>query len=66
MFADEPTGNLDEETADNVTGLLFDINKEEGTTLVLVTHNMDLAENTDRILQLKGGKLIADKQLKAV
>ncbi len=66
MFADEPTGNLDEETAENVTGLLFEINREEGTTLVLVTHNMVLAENTDRILQLKGGKLIADKQLKAV
>jgi len=66
MFADEPTGNLDEETANNVTSLLFEINKQEGTTLVLVTHNMDLAEHTDRILQLKGGKLIADKQLKAV
>ncbi len=66
MFADEPTGNLDEETANTVTSLLFEINREEGTTLVLVTHNMDLAEHTDRILQLKGGKLIADKQLKAV
>jgi len=66
MFADEPTGNLDEETADTVKKLLFEINREEGTTLVLVTHNTELAENTDRILQLKGGKLIADKQLRAV
>jgi len=66
LFADEPTGNLDEETADNVTEILFDVNREQGTTLVLVTHNTDLAEHTDRILQLKGGKLIADKQLKAV
>ena len=66
LFADEPTGNLDEETADHVTEILFDINKEEETTLVLVTHNMELAEHTDRILQLKGGKLIADKHLKAV
>lgn len=66
MFADEPTGNLDEETADTITELLFEINKESGTTLVLVTHNMELAEHTDRILQLKGGQLIADKQLKAV
>lgn len=66
MFADEPTGNLDEETANKVTSLLFDINREEGTTLVLVTHNMELAAHTDRILQLKGGKLIADKQLRVV
>jgi len=66
LFADEPTGNLDEETAEHVTDILFDVNKEQGTTLVLVTHNTDLAENTDRILQLKGGKLIADKQLKVV
>jgi len=62
LFADEPTGNLDEETADRVTQLLFDLNKEQGTTLVLVTHNMELAENTQRILQLKGGKLIADRK----
>jgi len=66
MFADEPTGNLDEETANTITNLLFEINREKGTTLVLVTHNMELAENTDRILQLKGGRLIADKQLKVV
>ena len=66
LFADEPTGNLDAETADHVTEILFDVNREQGTTLVLVTHNTDLAEHTDRILQLKGGKLIADKQLKAV
>jgi len=66
LFADEPTGNLDEETAEHVTEILFDVNREQGTTLVLVTHNTDLAEHTDRILQLKGGKLVADKQLKAV
>lgn len=66
LFADEPTGNLDEDTAQQVTDLLFSINKEQSTTLVLVTHNMELAEHTNRILQLRGGKLIADKQLKAV
>jgi putative ABC transport system ATP-binding protein len=66
MFADEPTGNLDEETASTISDLLFEINRESNTTLILVTHNMELAENTDRILQLKGGQLIADKQLKAV
>lgn len=63
LFADEPTGNLDEETAKTVTDLLFKINREEGTTLVLVTHNLQLAENTNRILQLKGGKLISDQHL---
>ena len=62
LFADEPTGNLDEETADIVTNLLFNINKEEKTTLVLVTHNMELAEHTERIIQLKGGKLVADRK----
>jgi len=66
LFADEPTGNLDEETAEHLTDILFEINREQGTTLVLVTHNTDLAAHTDRILQLNGGKLIADKQLKAV
>ncbi|GAA0894192.1 ABC transporter ATP-binding protein [Fulvivirga kasyanovii] len=67
LFADEPTGNLDEETAHKVTELLFDINQSEGTTLVLVTHNLDLAEHTERILQLKGGKLVSDqKSMKAI
>ena len=66
LFADEPTGNLDEETAENITELIFELNKEHNTTLVLVTHNMQLAEMTDRILLLKAGKLVEDKQLKAV
>lgn len=63
LFADEPTGNLDEETATMITDLLFNINKENGTTLVMVTHNMNLANFTSRILQLKGGDLVADKSL---
>ncbi|UII20658.1 ABC transporter ATP-binding protein [Fulvivirga ligni] len=66
LFADEPTGNLDEETAEKVTDLLFNINKQEGTTLVMVTHNLELAEHTERILQLKGGKLVSDRKSKAV
>ncbi len=65
LFADEPTGNLDEETADKVTELLFSINKELGTTLVMVTHNLQLAEHTGRILKLKGGKIIEDKAIPA-
>lgn len=61
LFADEPTGNLDEETAEIITDLLFKINKENKTTLVMVTHNLALANFTNRILQLKGGHLISDK-----
>ena len=60
LFADEPTGNLDGETAEIVSELLFQINKEENTTLVLVTHNLQLAENTGRILKLERGELIED------
>jgi putative ABC transport system ATP-binding protein len=63
LFADEPTGNLDEETAEKITDLLFSINKELGTTLVLVTHNLQLAAHTGRILKLKGGKIMEDKTL---
>lgn len=60
LFADEPTGNLDQETGETIESLIFNLNKELGTTLVLVTHDHDLAKRTDRILQLKGGKLIKD------
>ena len=60
LFADEPTGNLDEETAEGVTHLLFGINREMSTTLVMVTHNLELAGKTGRILKLHGGKLIED------
>ncbi|MTI38911.1 ABC transporter ATP-binding protein [Fulvivirga lutimaris] len=62
LFADEPTGNLDEETADKVQNLLFDLNKQEGTTLIMVTHNLELASFTDRILRLKGGRVISDEK----
>lgn len=66
LFADEPTGNLDEETADHVTNLLFSLNQEEKTTLVLVTHNLELAKKTERVLQMKGGKIVEEKYLKVV
>ncbi|UTW62423.1 ABC transporter ATP-binding protein [bacterium SCSIO 12741] len=62
LFADEPTGNLDEDSGDNIEQLLFNLNREFGTTMVLVTHNLQLANRTDRIIRLKGGKLIADEQ----
>ncbi len=59
LFADEPTGNLDPETHDVVEKLIFDLNKEAGTTLVLVTHDHELAAKTQRILKLKGGRVVA-------
>jgi putative ABC transport system ATP-binding protein len=57
LFADEPTGNLDAETSDKVERLLFDLNKELGTTLVMVTHDMELANKTQRMLRLKNGRV---------
>ena len=63
LFADEPTGNLDEENASNLTDLIFEMNREEKTTLVLVTHNLELAKKTERILQMKGGKLIQERMI---
>lgn len=60
LFADEPTGNLDAETSEKVVKLLFDLNKEAGTTLVLVTHDLELAAKTQRIIKIKGGKIISD------
>ncbi|UJH67750.1 ABC transporter ATP-binding protein [Allomuricauda sp. SCSIO 65647] len=61
LFADEPTGNLDEETGDKVVQLLFDLNQEAGTTLVIVTHDVELAQRTGRILRLKGGKILSNE-----
>ncbi|MEL6560089.1 MAG: ABC transporter ATP-binding protein [Bacteroidota bacterium] len=60
LFADEPTGNLDEETSNSIEELIFEINKEAGTTLVIVTHDLELAAKTDRRIRLKGGKIISN------
>jgi putative ABC transport system ATP-binding protein len=57
LFADEPTGNLDGETGALVEELLFDLNRESGTTLVLVTHNLELARKTDRIYKIHQGSV---------
>ncbi|MFS4494640.1 ABC transporter ATP-binding protein [Maribacter sp. 2308TA10-17] len=61
LFADEPTGNLDEETGEKVIQLLFELNKEAGTTLVIVTHDLDLAKRTQRILRLRGGRILTNE-----
>jgi len=63
LFADEPTGNLDEETGQIVEDLLFELNAEKQTTLVIVTHDLELANKTDRIIKLKGGKIISDQSI---
>lgn len=57
LFADEPSGNLDEETGQKVMSLLFDLVKQSGTTLVLVTHDPELAHSCQRIIHLEHGKL---------
>lgn len=63
LFADEPTGNLDGETAEKVSDLLFELNEAAGTTLVLVTHNLELAQRTQRIITLKAGSIGSDENL---
>lgn len=57
LFADEPTGNLDRQTGDKIADLLFSLNREHGTTLILVTHDTQLAARCDRRLRLQDGKL---------
>ncbi|MBO0206701.1 ABC transporter ATP-binding protein [Vibrio sp. Vb0877] len=57
LFADEPTGNLDHQTADKVIELLFDLNEQHGTTLILVTHDGHLASRCDRIYRMEAGEL---------
>ncbi|MGB3342849.1 MAG: ABC transporter ATP-binding protein [Aequorivita sp.] len=61
LFADEPTGNLDEETGEKIIQLLFNLNEEAGTTLMIITHDLDLAARTQQILRLKGGKILTNE-----
>ncbi|MEO6683300.1 MAG: ABC transporter ATP-binding protein [Ginsengibacter sp.] len=61
LFADEPTGNLDAETSEKIVDLIFGLNREAGTTLVLVTHNNELAAKTQRIIHLKKGQIFSDE-----
>lgn len=60
LFADEPTGNLDGDTAALVAEMLFDLNRTAGTALVLVTHDLELATRCGRIVRLKGGRQVSD------
>ena len=63
LFADEPTGNLDAETSEKIIKLLFDLNKDAGTTLIIVTHDLDLAARTNRIIKIKGGEIITKESI---
>ncbi|HIG75789.1 MAG TPA: ABC transporter ATP-binding protein [Bacteroidetes bacterium] len=60
LFADEPTGNLDEATGDRVEALLFELNREAGTALVVVTHDLQLAARCDRQIRLRGGRVVSE------
>jgi putative ABC transport system ATP-binding protein len=57
LFADEPTGNLDQNTGETIVNLLFKMNDETRTTLVLVTHDLDLAARCDRVLHMDTGRI---------
>lgn len=61
LFADEPTGNLDAETGELIEDLIFELNRDRGTTLVLVTHDLSLAKKCQRIIRLKNGKIFKDE-----
>jgi len=63
VLADEPTGAVDTETAEQLLGLMRGLNREEGVTFVLVTHDLDLAAHTDRVIRLRDGRVIADERL---
>jgi putative ABC transport system ATP-binding protein len=63
LFADEPTGNLDAETGGHVIDLMLELNREAGTTLVLVTHDADLASRSHRLIRLSSGRITSDEKV---
>jgi putative ABC transport system ATP-binding protein len=63
LFCDEPTGNLDDDNARVMLDLVFGLNRERGTTLVLVTHNHELARRCARIIRLRGGAVVGDEKV---
>lgn len=64
LFADEPTGNLDSANADKVAALLLDLQRERGVSLVLVTHDVELAGRCQRIVKLSDGHIVEDRRVK--
>ena len=65
LFADEPTGNLDSRTGENVIELMFELNRDSSTTLILVTHDKSLAARCDRIIGLDAGHMVSDNKAAA-
>jgi putative ABC transport system ATP-binding protein len=65
LFCDEPTGNLDGDNAASMVELIFGLNRERGTTLVMVTHNDELAGRCQRVLRLRGGAVVSDERASA-
>ena len=61
LFADEPTGNLDADTGATIEELIFELNETAGTTLMVVTHNLELASRTGRVIKLRGGEVVSDE-----
>jgi len=66
LLADEPTGNLDGATGEQVIELMFDLRRQFGTTLVLITHDAALAARTDRVIRLGDGRIVADERRPAL
>lgn len=66
LFADEPTGNLDTATGDSIQQLIFSLNKDLNTTLVLVTHDLQLAQKANRIIHLKAGEVVKDETVQTL
>lgn len=62
LFADEPTGNLDAETAREIVRLIFDLNATNGTTLMLVTHDPELTQQASRVISIRGGRMVSDSR----
>jgi len=62
LFADEPTGNLDKVTGERVIDLLFSLNRDKGTTLVLVTHDEQVARRCERLIRLESGRVVTDEE----
>jgi len=61
LFADEPTGNLDSANSEAIENLLFDLNRKQGVAIVIVTHDTDLAEKCPRVIELRDGEIVAEK-----
>ena len=62
LVADEPTGNLDSSSTQEIIGIIADLNRERGITVIIVTHELDIAEQTDRIITLRDGVVISDER----